>query len=133
MKLLKHMKDGGKQSRVWGLFLIEAKSAFSIVLLQFLDGSREAYHTHAFNAVSWVLWGKLSEDNLQDGTITEYSPSWRPIYTPRRMFHKVSSTGTTWVISFRGPWAWTWKEYLPDEGRFVALTHGRRVVADAQP
>ena len=49
MKLFKYMKDGGPESTVWGYFLIEIKSLFTIVLLHFKNGSREAYHNHAFN------------------------------------------------------------------------------------
>jgi hypothetical protein len=121
------MKDGGPLSRVWGVFVIEAKKLFSIVLLHFMDGSREAYHSHAFNAVSWVLKGQLVENSI-DGTVTVYRPSLKPIHTPRDMMHKVVSVGDTWVISFRGPWSDRWCEYLPDSGRFITLTHGRQVV-----
>lgn len=130
MKLFKYMKDGGSLSRAAGLFLIEAKRWFSIVLLHFSDGSREAYHTHAFNAVSWVLWGKLIECNL-DGTGAVYTPSLWPIYTPRARFHKVLSAGDTWVLSFRGPWVPQWREYLPEEEGHITFTHGRRIVNNA--
>lgn len=53
MKLLFKRKDGGQQSTVTGYWLIEWKNVFSIVLLKFEKGTREAYHTHAFNAFSW--------------------------------------------------------------------------------
>ena len=35
MKLFQISKDGGAESTVWGLFLIEIKSLFSIALLCF--------------------------------------------------------------------------------------------------
>jgi hypothetical protein len=127
MKLFKLMKDGGKESRVSGFFLIEAKRLFSVVLLHFFDGSREAYHSHAFNSVSWVLRGKLVE-NMLDGTVNVYTPDLRPIVTFRTDFHRVVSEGDTYVLSFRGPWANTWKEFLPHLERFITLTHGRKVV-----
>ncbi len=129
MKLFKLMKDGGPESRVNGLFFVEYKRLCSVVLLHFLDGSREAYHSHAFNAISWVLRGKLVEQSL-DGTVTEFTPSLRPIFTPRDMFHKVTSTADSWVITFRGPWADKWKEFLPGLNRFLTLTHGRKVVTE---
>lgn len=130
MKLFKLMKDGGPLSRVWGLFLIEAKRAFSVVVLRFDDGARDAYHTHAFNAYSWVLRGKLIE-HMIDGSENVYTPSIRPIFTARDCFHKVESVGTTWALTFRGPWADHWSEFLPDVGggaRFITLTHGRKEV-----
>lgn len=127
MKFLSRSKDGGPESRVTGLFLVEIKRLFSLVLLRFADGSREAYHSHAFDAVSWVLRGRLDEHML-GGSVNVYTPSWCPIITRRTTFHKVYSTGDTWVFSLRGPWARTWQEYLPVEDRVVTLTHGRREV-----
>jgi hypothetical protein len=126
-KFFKRMKDGGPDSRVVGYWLFEIKSLFSIVLLNFWDGSREAYHSHAFNALSWVLKGKLHEQTLE-GPVNIYKPSLRPIVTAREVFHKVTSVGSTWVLSFRGPWANTWKEFLPEQHQFITLTHGRAVV-----
>ena len=61
MKLFSYGKDGGEESTVWGYWLCEFKSLFSVALLCFEDGSREAYHDHAFNSISWVLSGKLTE------------------------------------------------------------------------
>ena len=55
MKLCYVGKDGGPESTVWGFWLIEIKKLFSVALLCFENGSREAFHTHAFNSVSWVL------------------------------------------------------------------------------
>lgn len=121
------MKDGGPESKSSGLFLIEIKRLFSIVLLKFTDGSRDAYHTHAFDAISWVLRGKLIEENLHGATI-EYKPSWKPIFTSRDTFHKVSSVGETRAFTLRGPWVKNWREYLPKQDEFVTLTHGREVV-----
>lgn len=42
--------------------------------------------------------------------------------------HKVMSQGDTFVLSLRGPWADTWKEFLPGLNRFITLTHGRKIV-----
>lgn len=133
MKLLTWMKDGGPESRVWGFFLIEWKRFFSVALLMFKDGSREAYHSHAFNALSWVLKGELTEDRLLEkkpgftsSTTRTFKPSLKPIWTSRTNMHKVSSTGTTFVLSVRGPWAKTWMEYLPIDNQFVMLTNGRQ-------
>jgi len=128
VKLLRWEKDGGPESRVAGLFVIEIKSLFSVVLLRFSDGSRDAYHSHAFDAISWVLCGRLAEAVWQELGWWVYSPSWRPIVTRRSRFHRVTSVGTTWVLSFRGPWADTWLEETRARGVY-RLTHGRREVA----
>jgi hypothetical protein len=128
MKICYTGKDGGAESTVWGFWPIEIKGLFSVALLCFEDGSREAYHNHAFNSVSWVLKGHLHEDVMQNGTHcygVQYTPSLWPIFTGRDRMHKVSSYGRSWVLTFRGPWRDRWQEYLPKEERERTLTHGR--------
>ncbi len=121
-------KDGGGESTVTGYWLVEWKRLFSALILRFDGPSREAFHTHAFNSWSWVLKGELRE-TFRSGVVRFHRPSWRPVRTTRAHFHKVDSVAPqTWVLSFRGPWASTWQEFLPDLNRFVTLTHGRRIL-----
>lgn len=120
-------KDGGPESRVWGYFLLEIKSMFSVVLLRFMNGTRDAYHSHAFNSVSWVLSGRLREQHF-DGTVEIHWPSLRPVLTYRDTVHKVSSRGDSWVLSFRGPWTNHWFEFLGKEMTTKHLTHGREEI-----
>jgi hypothetical protein len=121
------MKDGGQESVVWGFWLIEIKSLFSIVILKFENGSRDAYHNHAFHAFSWVVRGLLKEEHLNAGT-NWIKPSFKPFITTRECFHKVTSFGNTYALTFRGPWSKTWKEYHPNTDEHITLTHGRKVV-----
>lgn len=130
MKFLEITKDGGPESTVWAHWLIELKGLFSVVLLRFEDGSREAYHSHAFDSISWVLSGELNEIHHPDtknvfDILDIHWPSFIPVVTRRSTKHMVRSRGRTWVLSFRGPWAKTWTETLPD-GTTVTLTHGRK-------
>lgn len=118
MKIFFKAKDGGEESTVTGYWLIESKRFFSIVLLKFEGKSREAYHTHAFNSISWLLKGKLTEKFKNNKDENVYFPSIKPIKTRRRDFHKVSSNGTSWVISFRGRWKQNWKEYTTSDGTY---------------
>lgn len=120
-------KDGGIESTVTGFWFIEIKSLFSIVLLKFNKGSREAYHTHAFNALSWFIKGEVTE-HLIDGTSKTWKPSIKPKITKRSCFHKVYAKEDTYCFSIRGPWKKTWKEYLPKTKEFVTLSNGRKVV-----
>ena len=130
MKLFFKSKDGGKDSNVTGWWLIESKKLFSIVLLCFDKGSREAYHNHAFNSWSWILWGKLLEHVKDKYFYSQYiCPSILPLYMPRERMHKVEGiSNKTWVISFRGPWTTTWKEYFTDTNKEITLTNGRKIV-----
>lgn len=127
MKFFQKGFDGGDQSNVTGYWLIEIKSLFSIVLLRFGKGSREAYHTHAFNAFTWFLKGEVDEIH-KDGQTINWKPSLKPKFTPRNCYHKVFAKQTTWALSFRGPWVDKWKEYRENNEKEVTLTHGRRVV-----
>lgn len=127
MKIFSKGFDGGPSSTVTGYWLAEIKRLFSIVLLKFSHGSRDEYHSHAFNSINWVLRGRVTEYN-RDGTVTVYGPSLLPIITRRSTFHRVVSEGTTWVFSLRGPWKKTWLEYNPSSNKTVVLTEHRREV-----
>ena len=142
MMFFKKRKDGGAELNVTGYWLIECKSLFSIALLHFSEGSREAYHSHAFNAFSVILKGMLLEKFL-DGRERILLPFWKfneshsgekvylPFVTRRNDFHKVYGCETdTWALTFRGPWAKDWQEYLPAQEKFVTLTNGRKIVIE---
>lgn len=137
---MKSKSDGGPESSVWGYWLCEWKKLLSVVLLRFNGASREAFHNHAFNSISWVLKGELAECTLElDGhnppptSWRRYRPSFRPVVTKRSTFHQVHSVGRTWVLSFRGPWLAKWLEYIPKTRAVVTLTHGRQVVSEDVP
>ena len=127
MRFLYKGKDGGSKSTVTGYWLIEIKSLFSIVLLKFDEGTRENFHNHAFNALSWFITGEVDEYHL-NGEMLTWKPSFLPKYTPRSCFHKIFGKKPTWCFSIRGPWNKTWKEYSPKTKEFVTLTNGRKVV-----
>ena len=121
MRFFEKSHDGGKGSGVTGYFLIEIKSLFSVVLIKFRPGTREAYHNHAFNALTIWLKGKVIEHYLDEGKKNWSAGEIK--YTPRDCFHKIDAQGTAWAISFRGPWKKYWNESR--KGDIVTLTHGR--------
>jgi len=118
--------DGGKESGVTGYFFIEWKALFSIGLLHFKKGSRENYHSHAFNAITWFLNSSVTEEKYQ-GKSKDFKASFWPKYTPRTNVHRVVSHSDTWALTLRGPWNDTWYEVSPN-GDTIKMTHGRRVV-----
>jgi hypothetical protein len=137
VKLFEISKDGGAESSVWAYWLCEFKSMFSVALLRFDGKSRDAYHSHAFDCVSWVLRGHLTERVLRAAdpddlcAVNQYPASLRPVVTRRETFHKVDSRrydGPTWVLTLRGPWADRWREWTRDGGH-ETLTNGRKVVS----
>lgn len=126
-------KDGGPDSPVTGYWLIEIKSLFSIVLLRFNKGTRENFHSHAFNALTWFIKGDLLEERIWvgdevGGESTKYKRRLIPKITKRDNLHRVHAKNTSWCLSIRGPWSKTWVEYNQKEGGFIILTNGRRVV-----
>ena len=126
---LGYSKDGGPESTVDGWFF-EIKSLFTIALLRFGPGSRDAFHNHAFHCVSWLLKGRLLEEHFGGGR-TMHEPSFRPIHTKMDTYHKVTSIGTSWVFTLRGAWRSMWQESVIVNGSFQReriLTHGRVVV-----
>lgn len=129
MKLFHKAKDGGPDSKVTGYWLIESKRFFSIALLRFDKGSREAFHTHAFNAWSVVLKGELLETLKPTDKVSTTVRIYKPFnfaYTARECFHRVFGVAdVTWVLTLRGPWCKTWKEYLPQEDKDITLSNGR--------
>ena len=126
MKWLWNAKDGGPESKVW-MWGVESKRLGSICLLKFDRGSREAYHTHAFDAVSWVLSGHLYEQFFNSDKTNQYGRSFKPVFTGRQTFHKVTGIAPkTWVLSFRGPWVDKWMEF--NNNGMQQLTHGREQV-----
>jgi hypothetical protein len=127
MKFFKKMKDGGAESTVTGYWLVEIKSLFSIVLLRFDGYSREAFHEHAFNCWNWLIAGALRETFVNNSRSTRSYVEGDTFIIRREDFHKVDSIGgaKAWLLSIRGPWSKTWKEYLPNENRERTLTHGR--------
>ena len=127
MRFLSKAKDGGPDSPVDAYFLVEIKGLFSIALLKFNRGGREAYHTHAFNALTWFLSGFMIEENLV-GDTTVYHRGFYPKVTLRKRMHRVVACEDSWCFTIRGPWSKTWEEYSPKLKRFTRFKHGRVVV-----
>ena len=126
MKFFCWSKDGGPESPVDAFFLFEIKSLGSVALLRFNKGGREAFHTHAFHALTWFIRGSLVEQDV-DGSHHIYRRSWLPKLTHRTKNHRVIAYETSWCFTVRGPWASTWTEDT-DTHRTV-LTHGREIVS----
>ena len=128
MKFFKKGTDGGDKSNVTGFWLVEIKSLFSIVLLCFEKGSRESYHSHAFNAITFFIKGEVREDHKASKSL-HWKPSFLPKYTSRDCFHKVFAIKRTWAISIRGPWAKNWEEYNRETNTTTVFSSGRKVVS----
>lgn len=121
--------DGGANSGVTGYFFLEWKPLFSVGILHFRKGTREAFHNHAFNAVSFWLKGSVTEVR-HSSQLTQnkyFSAGFRPKFTPRSNCHKIIAHEDTYCLTLRGPWLDYWYEIR--NGERVTLTHGRKIVS----
>lgn len=126
-RILEKTKDGGEKSHVDAYFLFEWKDVCSVALLKFNKGGRRVYHTHAFNALTWFLWGSMAEETLhgESSITTQYRRSLKPKVTRRDRNHRVMADRTSWCFTIRGPWADAWTEQ--DGDKKTILTWGRKV------
>lgn len=118
--------DGGKDSGVNGYLFFEWKPVFSFGFLRFNPGTRENFHSHAFNAITWWLLGEVEEE-VWKGKNKVFGPSIVPKITPRDNIHRVKGIKPTWAITFRGPWRDEWFE-IDKNGEKIILTNGRKIV-----
>lgn len=127
MKFFTKVKDGGPESPVDAYFLFEIKSLMSVAILKFNKGSREAFHTHAFNALTWYIKGDLVEEDI-NGEFHIYERGILPKVTKRSKNHRVIALADSWCFTIRGPWSKTWTEDTDE--KTTVLTHGRKVVSE---
>ena len=100
--------------------IFECKWLFSIIVFYFhkSEGTQDRYHTHAFNALSFKLFGKYNEYVLDDEITGKYHIQERKNviqYFPRDSYHMIGNSTGCSTILFSGPWNKTWKEYKNGE------------------
>lgn len=127
MLLFKKRKDGGKSSPVDAYFVCEIKGLVSIAFLKFNKGGREAFHTHAFDALTWFLSGDLVEEDV-DGSTYSYKRSLIPKFTSKLKNHRVKAAKDSWCFTLRGAWDKTWTEYNKEEDTTTTFSHGRNII-----
>ncbi len=107
--------------------LIEHKGFFSVILYYFKgDGWQDRFHSHAFHAVSFKIFGTYNERKLLDSSSGQYSERTRKSFIkffPKSSFHMLGKSNGCLTILFSGPWEKTWKEYK--DGKEVELNWNR--------
>jgi hypothetical protein len=108
--------------------LIEIKPLFSIVLFWFhkSDKVQDRFHTHAFNAVSFKLFGSYDEHVLESEDPVKVRIEERTSvikYFPRDSYHAIGkSKNGCLTLLVSGPWKRTWKEWIDGETRVYRWT-----------
>ena len=96
--------------------IFECKYLFSIIIFYFekSNGSQDRYHTHAFNALSFKLFGEYTEYELIDEHSEAFTIKRRTQifkYFPRNSYHKIGNSNGCITVLLSGPWNKTWKEF----------------------
>lgn len=109
--------------------IFEWKQLFSIIIFYFhrSDGAQDRFHTHAFNALSFKIFGQYTEYILLSETSNNYIEKRRTQffkYFPRNSYHKIGNSNGCMTILLSGRWEKNWKEY-DDQGKVTIYTWGR--------
>ena len=108
--------------------IFECKWLFSIIFFYFhkSDSSQDRYHTHAFNALSFKLWGEYTEYLLLNELSGAFKVRRRTNifqFFPRDSYHKIGNSNGCCTLLLSGPWCNKWKEY--NDGEVKHYTLGR--------
>lgn len=127
--LLKYNKFEFGEQIVSQFVVLECKWLFSIIIFYFhkSEGSQDRFHTHAFNALSFKLFGKYEEHLLDSEESGEYHTEERTQifkYFPRDSYHRISKSTGCATILISGPWNLEWKEYI--KGKIQHYNWGRK-------
>lgn len=109
--------------------VFEWKYLFSIIFFYFhkSDGVQDRFHTHAFNAISFKLFGQYTEYILLSERPNDYFTQRRTQffkYFPKNSYHKIGNSNGCMTLLLSGRWEKEWKEYV-DGGQVIHYTWGR--------
>ena len=124
--LKKNVFEFGEQ-KVSQFILFESKKLFSIIFFYFHrcpNKVQDRFHTHAFNALSILLWGDYEEEFLYEESKMRSRSIF--LYIPRNSFHRITRSSGCCTLLLSGPWKPTWVEYK--EGIFTEYTHNRKII-----
>lgn len=113
--------------------VLEVKFLGALVLNVFnTTGPQDRFHTHAFNAISIMLWGSYNEfiksSNPENEWVMLRTRRRDVVYLPRTLNHCIGkSTPGAVSITLCGPWKRTWTEER--DGKVSTLGWGRRRIS----
>ncbi len=109
--------------------LFEHKKLFGILFFYFKGNKQDRFHTHAFNAISFKLWGRYTEGIFYPKTKEiRYEVRNKIIkYFPRDSYHSINQSTGCCTMLIQGPWKETWKEYK--DGTETKLTWHRKQIS----
>jgi hypothetical protein len=117
------------EQKVTQFVVFECKWLGSIIFFYFHKSNKpqDRFHTHAFNALSFKLFGEYDEHILDDELTGEFRVERRNQfikYFPRNSYHRIANSNGCLTLLFSGPWKKHWKEYI--NGTIVHYSWGRK-------
>lgn len=92
-----------------------------MIFFYFKGGDQDRFHTHAFNAISFKLFGKYTEGimdpDTKEITYRERTQIFR--YFPRNSYHSINRSNGCCTFLIQGPWRKTWKEYKNNQEKIL--------------
>lgn len=130
LSILKYNRfEFGKQI-VSQFVIFECKYLFSIIIFYFhrCDSTQDRFHTHAFNAVSFKLFGQYTEYLLDENTMKTSKRIRKNFiqYFPRNSFHMIGNSTGCMTILLSGKWKKQWKEYNINNFSFTKYSWNRK-------
>ena len=111
--------------------VFENKYLFSIIFYKWNVVDQIRFHTHAFNAYAFLLWGTYDEKvltryGISDRTVDQWL---KPRYLPKNYCHCIGyAKPNTMTLVITGKWQDTWREYFPDTDTWVTYSWGRNKI-----
>ena len=119
------------EGNVQALAVFENKYLFGITVYKWFTIDQIRFHTHAFNAIAFLIKGWYWEKVIfNDVEMTNFVniPFW-PRLIPRNYCHAIQHAKPgTMTIVFSGPWQKHWFEYFPDTKKWIKYNWGRKKV-----
>lgn len=101
------------EQNVSEITILEWKKFFSIKFFHFhkTPGKQDRFHTHSFNAFSFLLHGNYIEEIIKDGKVVALNRNRsRCLYIPKNEYHRITKSEGCRTILITGPWDKYWKE-----------------------
>lgn len=130
ISVFKYSKFKFGEQHVSQFILFEYKKWFSIIFFYFhkSDKSQDRYHTHAFNAWSFKLFGEYHEYILLSKNPFKVNVKRRKSFYkffPKDSYHKIGNSTGCLTVLFTGSWNQTWEEYVG--GKTIIYNHNRKI------
>lgn len=112
--------------------IIEFKLIGGIIINIFNTKDQDRFHSHAFNAYSWMIKGYYDEEFIDDCGNHTFQTIIKSRFIPKEYIHKIRESSKNCIsVTLEGPWDNKWLEIF-DNGRVKAYNWGRKVIFDSK-